>query len=163
MQTRLWTARIAGALLLAGACGVLAAAQTPPAQPPAAAPAQKPKVKAVQVVPIVSVEGKDNYDAYCAVCHGREGKGDGPAAPAMKKPVPDLTAIAARNDGKFNATAVEYLISQPGKIPTPAHGVEEMPIWGDVFRSEDKLRSLLRIRNLVKYLETIQSPGTSRH
>jgi hypothetical protein len=31
-----------------------------------------------------------------------------------------------------------------------------MPIWGEVFRSEDRARSTLRISNLVKYLESIQ-------
>ena len=158
MTTHLWTRRIAGAILLAGAFGA-AAAQTPSAQQPAAA-AQKPTVKAVRATPIVSIEGKDNYDAYCAVCHGREGKGDGPAAPAMKAPVPNLTTIAARHEGKFDAVEIEYIIRQPGKIATPAHGVEQMPISGEVFSSEDKGRSTLRIRNLVKYLESIQTPRT---
>jgi mono/diheme cytochrome c family protein len=76
-----WPRGIAGAWLLVGAVGVGAAAQTPPAPPPAA---QKPTVKAVHAPPIVSLDGKDNYDAYCAVCHGRDAKGNGPAAPAMK-------------------------------------------------------------------------------
>jgi hypothetical protein len=57
-----------------------------------------------------------------------------PAAPAMKVPVPDLTTIAKRSAGKFNATDVEYIIRGTGKTATPAHGVEDMPIWGDVFR-----------------------------
>jgi mono/diheme cytochrome c family protein len=144
--------------MVAGAVAV-AAAQTPPSQPPAAqtTPAAKPVVKATHGTPIVSVEGKDNYDAYCAVCHGRDAKGGGPAAPAMKLPVPDLTLIAARNKGKFDALAVEEIIRKPGKTATPAHGVDTMPIWGDVFSTEDRSRSLLRIRNLVRYLESIQT------
>jgi mono/diheme cytochrome c family protein len=125
------------------------AAQTP-------ATAEKPKVKAVRAAPIASLEGKDNYDAYCAVCHGATAKGDGPAAPAMKAPVPDLTTIAKRHDGKFDSTNVEMTIRGTGKTATPAHGVESMPVWGDVFNYEDKARAILRVRNLAKYLESIQ-------
>ena len=154
MTTELRWLKLAAGLVIA--CGVAAAsAQTPPAQ--------KPTVKAVRAAPISSVEGADNYQAYCAVCHGREGKGDGPAAPAMKVPVPDLTTIAKRNKGRFNAAEVEYIIRGTGKTATPAHGVEEMPIWGAVFHSEDKSRSTLRIRNLVQYIESIQAGTGNPH
>jgi mono/diheme cytochrome c family protein len=119
-------------------------------------PDQKPQVKSAIAIPIVSLEGKDNFEAYCAVCHGKEGKGNGPAAPAMKVPVADLTTIARRNKGQFIATNIEYIIRGTGRTQTPAHGIEDMPIWGEVFRSEDKNRATLRISNLVKYLESIQ-------
>jgi mono/diheme cytochrome c family protein len=125
-------------------------AQTPAAQKPT------PKIKGVAAVPIASLEGADNYTAYCAVCHGPNGKGDGPAAPAMKVPVPDLTSIAKRHQGKFDAIGVEYIIKGTARTGTPAHGVEDMPIWGDVFRTDDKARTALRIGNLVKYLESLQ-------
>jgi mono/diheme cytochrome c family protein len=148
MTNRFGVVRLAGALMLAGGLVAGVAAQTPPGQ--------KPVVKRATAVPIVSVEGADNYNAYCAVCHGREGKGDGPAAPAMKVPVPDLTTIAKRNNGKFNATDVEYVVRGTGKSATPAHGVEDMPVWGDVFRTEDRGKNTLRIGNLVKYIQSIQ-------
>jgi len=126
-------------------------------------PTQKPKIKAVAAAPIVSIEGADNFQAYCAVCHGRDGKGNGPAAPAMKVPPPDLTTYAQRHDGRFNEIQVQDIIKGTGKTATPAHGVEEMPIWGEVFRSEDKARSALRIHNLMKYVELIQvGTGTPR-
>jgi mono/diheme cytochrome c family protein len=57
---------------------------------------QTPEVKAVPYAAIQSVEGRENFTAYCAVCHGVDGRGNGPAAPAMKVPVPDLTTLAAR-------------------------------------------------------------------
>jgi mono/diheme cytochrome c family protein len=164
MSTRPWIRPIAGSLLFAGAMVAVAAGQGAPAPAGGAAPqpaAQKPVVKAIAAQPIVSIEGKDNYDAYCAVCHGREGKGNGPAAPAMKVPVPDLTTLASRHGGKFDLAQVEMAIRQPGKTATPAHGVEDMPIWGEVFRTEDRLRSTLRITNLARYVQSLQAPRTS--
>jgi mono/diheme cytochrome c family protein len=136
---------------VAVACSVLTAAtaQTPPAQ--------KPKIKTVPAVPIQSVDGADNFHAYCAVCHGADAKGNGPAAPAMKAKVPDLTTFAARHDGKFNSVTVEQIITGVGKTPSPAHGVEEMPIWGEVFRSEDRAKTAMRVGNLVKYIQSIQA------
>lgn len=151
--------RIAATLVFAFGLAVAGlGAQTPSPQKPSATTgdAKKPQIKTAVAVPIVSVEGKANYDAYCAVCHGPAGKGDGPAAPAMKAPVPDLTAIAQRNKGRFDATAIQEIIRGTGKTQTPAHGVEEMPIWGEVFRTEDRGVNALRIGNLVKYLQSIQ-------
>ena len=145
---------------IAASLGVALVATALSAQAPAG---QKdvPKVKAVNAPPIASIEGKDSFQAYCAVCHGADGKGNGPAAPAMKVPVPDLTRIAQRNKGKFNPLAVEYIVKGTGKTDTPAHGVETMPIWGEVFRTEERSRATLRISNLVKYVESIQVSGGS--
>jgi len=134
-----------------------AAAQRPPAgQKPV------PKVTLAPCNPISSIEGKDNFEAYCAVCHGHDAKGNGPAAPAMKAAVPDLTTIATRHGGKFDPLAIEYIVRGTGKTETPAHGVEEMPIWGVAFSTGDAAVRTMRIKNLVTYLESIQQPSTSR-
>ena len=45
--------------------------------------------------------GAENYKAYCAACHGVSGKGDGPAAPALKIPPTDLTRLTANAGGKY--------------------------------------------------------------
>lgn len=148
---RSWMA-VAGSLVVACSAIVLAGNIPTAAQ-------QKPTVKGVEAQPIVSVEGKDSYDAYCAVCHGKAGKGDGPAAPAMKMPVPDLTMMAQRSNGKFNALAAQQAIESAGRVTSGAHGIDDMPIWGDVFRGEGTARKTLRIGNLVKYLESIQVKG----
>jgi mono/diheme cytochrome c family protein len=156
MASSLATACIASSLVVACSFVVGLAAQTPSKQKPV------PKVEAVATHPIASIEGKDNFDAYCAVCHGSDGKGHGPAAPAMKVAVPDLTTIARRNNGKFDALAIEYIVKGTGKMSTPAHGVETMPIWGDVFSSEDRAKTTLRIGNLVKYVQSLQAgPGSA--
>ena len=118
--------RAIAALFVVSICTAVGA-QKPPADKPA------PTIKTAPAVPLVSVEGKENFEAYCAVCHGKDGKGNGPAAPAMKVPVPDLTTLAARNKGKFDPIGVELIVKGSGKTATPAHGVETMPIWAKLF------------------------------
>jgi len=107
--------------------------------------------------PIDSVQGADVYQAYCAVCHGKDGKGHGPAAPALKMPVPDLTMLAKKSGG-FSSADVEAAILGTGKM-TPAHGSPEMPIWGPVFRAlnPDEGTRKLRVVNLIKYIESLQA------
>ena len=41
--------------------------------------------------PLTTDRGAQVFSAYCAVCHGPEGKGDGPAAAELVPPPPDLT------------------------------------------------------------------------
>ena len=117
----------------------------------------KPEIKEVPARSIVSVEGKDTFAAYCAVCHGMDGKGNGPAVPALKGPVPDLTTMARRNAGKFDGVAVERVISGKDRAIL-AHGTQEMPMWGPVFRSMrgEETVATIRMTNLVKHLESVQ-------
>ena len=116
------------------------------------------KIKSETFQPLVSLDGRDNFLAYCAACHGVNGRGDGPAVPALKVPVPDLTTMARRSS-KFDSVATERFISGVDKVPA-AHGSSTMPIWGPAFRSQGEHTAVLRLRNLVKYLENIQGPRT---
>jgi len=45
--------------------------------------------------------GRDRFEIYCAVCHGSEGLGNGPVAPALANAVRNLTEprMRARSDG----------------------------------------------------------------
>lgn len=106
---------------------------------------------------IHSIQGKDLYAAYCASCHGMDAKGAGPASAAMKKRPPDLTMLARRNGGVFPSAKVESTIT--GVTLKGAHGSSEMPVWGPVFRrvERDQDLGLVRVANLVKYLESIQT------
>jgi mono/diheme cytochrome c family protein len=117
---------------------------------------QKPTIKRAPAERITSLEGKDLFQTYCAVCHGVEGKGNGPAAPALKTPPADLTTITKRK-GRFSATDVEESIT--GRNLPPAHGSREMPMWGRVFRETagDPDIERLAISNLVKYLQSLQA------
>lgn len=132
--------------LMFGAAGVVAAVGQAE---------QKPTIKRDSVQRIESVDGKDLFRDYCAVCHGADAKGNGPAAVALKTPPPDLTTIAKRH-GKFSAPDVEDQITGSGR--TAAHGTREMPMWGPAFRAAHSNPdvSKLAIANLVKHLESIQ-------
>ncbi len=108
---------------------------------------------------IYSIKGPDLYRAYCASCHGLTGRGDGPAAPALKAKIPDLTLLARNNGGVFPTARVRKMIS--GDEVLAAHGSREMPIWGPIFHQveEDRDFGAVRLENLAKYLESIQSLG----
>jgi mono/diheme cytochrome c family protein len=106
---------------------------------------------------IASLDGKDLFAAYCASCHGMEGKGNGPVAAALKKGVPDITTITKRNKGVYPADKLQPMILGEGKLAA-AHGSREMPVWGPLFRpvENDKDFGMVRARNLVEYIRTLQ-------
>lgn len=106
---------------------------------------------------ISSIRGPDLYKAYCAVCHGADAKGDGPMASELKTPPPDLTQLAVRRGGMFPREEVRRIIS--GEGTKGAHGTREMPVWGPIFSqvTRDQNLGLVRIDNLVRYLEEIQA------
>ena len=107
-------------------------------------------------------DGEQLYGEICAVCHGTEAKGDGPAAAALRAEVPDLTLLAMKNGGKFPFDAVQRAIAGDGEII--AHGTRQMPIWGQAFSdirldrkpAQRKAFARLRIYDLATYLESIQ-------
>ncbi|MGC2450479.1 MAG: cytochrome c [Candidatus Sulfotelmatobacter sp.] len=124
-----------------------------------AAPAQStPAVKHVPITNAPSNSGKEMYKSYCAVCHGLDGKGNGPAASAMKTSPTDLTTLAQKDAGKYPASHVAAVIR--GQAMTPSHGSQDMPVWGPLFSSisqghEGQVQQ--RITNLVSYIETLQA------
>ena len=106
---------------------------------------------------IESLEGPALFQAYCAPCHGKDGKGGGPVASELKVTIPDLTRISQKTDGKFPSDRVQRIISgdEPGMA---AHGSREMPTWGPIFNqiAWDQDLGRLCIYNLTKYLESLQ-------
>jgi mono/diheme cytochrome c family protein len=135
-----------GAVVVAG---LFAAASTPPDD--------KTKAKDQQNIHLIgSLKGVDIYRAHCAACHGADGKGDGPVAPALSIKLPDLTTIAQRNGGVFPAERVKKIIA--GDEAMAAHGSREMPVWGPIFHQiqEDRDYGEIRLHNLADYLKSIQ-------
>jgi mono/diheme cytochrome c family protein len=117
--------------------------------------AQAAAMKKEPIKPITEVGGAATFNAYCTVCHGADGRGDGPAAKALSKPPADLTQIAKRHDGNFPASAVRAVIV--GDSAPLAHGTRDMPMWGPLFRGTDGNAAELRLKNLVDYLASIQA------
>ena len=123
------------------------------------APAESsPTVKHVPITNTPSNSGKEMFNSYCAVCHGKDAKGNGPAASAMKTPPTDLTTLAQKEGGKYPAAHVAAVIR--GQASTPSHGSPDMPIWGPLFSSLSQGRPGVvqqRITNLVTYIEGLQA------
>jgi mono/diheme cytochrome c family protein len=105
---------------------------------------------------IPSVKGVDLFHAYCSSCHGVDGKGNGPAAPALNTKPADLTTIAQRNGGLFPTERIRKIIAGDEQII--AHGSREMPVWGPIFHRVEWDQDLgaVRLQNVTKYLESIQ-------
>lgn len=115
-------------------------------------------IKHTAVKPTSPASGKEMFMNYCAVCHGKDGKGGGPAADALKTPPADLTALSQKSGGKFPADHVATAIR--GDSNVPAHGSKEMPVWGPVFWHLSQGSSgqyEQRIANLTKYVESLQA------
>ena len=124
---------------------------------PSLLPAQAPKIKQVSVKGTQTLQGAELYTTYCAVCHGKDGKGGGPAAEALKKQPTDLTQIARKHNGKFEPLRIQNVIT--GTDVVAAHGSRDMPTWGEVFGSMngDEGTRKLRINSLVDYVEKMQA------
>jgi mono/diheme cytochrome c family protein len=114
------------------------------------------KIKTVAVRPTSSASGPEMFAAYCASCHGPDGAGNGPAAPALKMRPANLALLAQHNGGKFPALLVMNSI-QDGAFT--AHGSKEMPVWGPVLLSVSRDSPIIvkvRIANLTAFIESLQ-------
>jgi len=117
--------------------------------------------KTIQRAPIKATSpasGEEMYKTYCAVCHGTDGKGGGPAASALKVPPTDLTQLSKKSGGKYPGLKVSAAIRGEGDIP--AHGTKDMPVWGSLFWTmshghEGEVQQ--RVANLTKYIESLQA------
>jgi len=131
------------------------------------------KVLLVLLLSAGSVYGADEaglilYRRYCAACHGREGRGDGPVSPALGEKPTDLTQItAAQGGGAFPFESVVEAID--GTRTVRAHGVSEMPIWGEVFHAdpssplEQQILAGGKVIAIVRYLRSLQREAGPSH
>lgn len=108
-------------------------------------------------------DGKTEYTNSCAVCHGPEGKGDGPLGDELVKRPADLTRLSKDNGGAFPYWRVFAVID--GRTMVPEHGDRDMPVWGRQFLPDDarkygpnagEIVTEERIHELAGYVQTLQ-------
>ena len=107
------------------------------------------------------VDGRSAYQESCAGCHGADGRGDGAAAGGLATAPPDLTMIAARNDGVFPR---DQVMSTIDGLDRGAHFSAAMPEFGagdlgdTVIVESDGLGTPVPegLLALTDYLESIQ-------
>lgn len=97
--------------------------------------------------------GGRTFMRYCALCHGLDGTGNGPLTESLLTAPPDLTTLAARNDGNFPEARVKEIIEKGGP---KGHGMMAMLAWGKVFNEELGSDSHKVIDDLSAYLEGLQ-------
>ena len=99
--------------------------------------------------------GQQEFERHCALCHGLDGKGQGPLADAMKLVPADLTRLAARSNGEFPASRVSDVIRNGGGVL--GHGSSAMLPWGTYFGEKGKPEVAKgRIADLVAYIKSLQ-------
>jgi mono/diheme cytochrome c family protein len=109
----------------------------------------------------VIMAGEIEYQQYCAVCHGSDGKGYGIMRKFLNVEPTDITQAAKKNGGQFPFWQIYRIID--GREEVRGHGTREMPVWGARFRSQaggddtgSKAQVAGRILALVFYLQQIQ-------
>jgi mono/diheme cytochrome c family protein len=108
----------------------------------------------------VLTHGKQEYQSYCATCHGAAAKGNGPMAELLTRKPTDLTQLSQKNGGEFPFWRVYRIID--GREEVMSHGARNMPVWGAHFSSEasegpdTENKVLGRVLGLVYYLQSIQ-------
>ncbi|GMG81368.1 cytochrome c [Paralimibaculum aggregatum] len=85
------------------------------------------------------IDGAHEYAVRCAICHGLEGRGDGPYELYLKVKPADLTVLAIDNRGRFPFEDIYRVID--GRTELLAHGPREMPIWGYEYRRLENRQS----------------------
>lgn len=106
-------------------------------------------------------DGQAEYMRSCAVCHGVDGQSNTAFSDLMNVAPPNLTTLAATNDGEFPMLFVIQMID--GRTGLRGHG-SEMPIWGDRYTGEADMAGQYgaelivrgRVLELAEYIASIQ-------
>jgi hypothetical protein len=88
----------------------------------------------------------------------RGAKGTARLPSELKVAPVDLTQLAKNNNGKFPADHLRAILDFGAKAP--AHGTNDMPVWGQLFRAldqNDQVKVNIRIQNLVEYVKSLQA------
>jgi hypothetical protein len=104
--------------------------------------------------------GRRDYVRYCASCHGVNGDGTGPVAPALVTHPPDLQRLFRRYGTPLDRDRIGAFVD--GRTSVGAHGSREMPVWGERFDAlppddDSRERTIAeRLAGLLAYLQSIQ-------
>jgi len=102
----------------------------------------------------VSDRGKLIYEQRCALCHGPQGRGDGPEAPFLS-PRPG-SLISAATSVKSDADLLAVIAN--GKPRTA------MPAWKDLLTDEQQRDVLAYLRTLIRFYKPPgQLPPNEQH
>jgi mono/diheme cytochrome c family protein len=85
-------------------------------------------------------EGKKLFNAHCAACHGKRGKGDGPAGRALATPPYNLTWSVAKDD------YLRQIIPKGGEAMDRS---PDMPPWGEKLSPQE-------IESVILYIKTLR-------
>ncbi len=100
--------------------------------------------------------GKLHFQKYCSVCHGLDGTGI--IIDTLDIQPADLTMIRAnRKNDEFPILEIANIID--GRRMSKAHGTRAMPIWGEVFSTNEHLNETQikgKLGEIIAYLMTIQ-------
>jgi mono/diheme cytochrome c family protein len=113
------------------------------------------------VPPAFAETGQQDFEQYCADCHGVKANGKGTSKLLPQHPPPDLTLLAKQNGGTFPFARVVSIID--GREAIPSHARIEMPFWGVTlqqpgkeFTPQSDARVKARIDAMARYIETLQ-------
>jgi len=101
--------------------------------------------------------GREDYQHYCAACHGLDGRGKGTWNGTE---VPDLTHLSRENGGKFPFEDIHKVVD--GRSQSRWHQRRrDMPYWGEIFELEEgnsasKAKVEARIAAIVDYVRSLQ-------
>ena len=101
--------------------------------------------------------GREDYQHYCAACHGQDGKGKGEWNGTA---VPDLTRLSRNNGGRFPSQDVQKVVDGRSK-PQWHQRSRDMPYWGEIFQLQEdnpssKAKVDARIAAIVDYIRGFQ-------
>lgn len=107
-------------------------------------------------------KGRVLFLRICAPCHGPNGDGNGPAAPALTVKASDLRTLSARYGNPLPQDRIARFID--GRADVLAHGPRDMPVWGEKVwefpegKGHDR-EVTPQVANLIAYLQSIQTLG----
>jgi mono/diheme cytochrome c family protein len=126
-------------------------------------PGPAPTIVIVHARPTTSLDGGTLFQAYCASCHGGDGKGQGPAAFATHEPPSDLTLLRVAQPERDCGLYVKSVLQQGHRTGPNEQRMSErdldMPDWRPIFEaiSRDQGQVELRIVNLSRYVVALQA------